>query len=309
MNFNYLGIPQCDQASSQQALNPLNGSADCLSAVGPVPGAFATTRRLRTDANTAFGEDVQRGYKQKAFFTSIDVDIIPKVLTATGGIRFYHYDEFEEGSEYYSESTSGASRMECLRPEAAWSSITSMVRVRPRACAASRSISSKSESGHRWRGNLTWHVTDDVMSYYTYSEGFRPGGFNRTNSLPGQAPSLAGVAPYSCAVPIVVVNGVATCPKKGTDLQFNKPAGYESDQLINQEIGIKSEWLDHRLIVQPVRLRHALEQRAAAVVRPGAPGQYDLRRQWSRSTRSRASRCSSSPGSDRRASRSRDRAR
>ena len=64
------------------------------------------TPSLRTNANTAFGEDAQRGYKQKAFFTSIDVDIIPKVLIATGGIRFYHYDEFEEGSEYYSESTS-----------------------------------------------------------------------------------------------------------------------------------------------------------------------------------------------------------
>jgi len=50
-------------------------------------------------------------------------------------------------------------------------------------------------------------------------------------------------------VPLVTVNGVLTCPKAGKDLQFNKPAGYESDQLINQEIGIKSEWLDHRLIV------------------------------------------------------------
>ena len=54
---------------------------------------------------------MQRGYKQKAFFTSIDVDLIPKVLTATGGIRFYHYDEFEEGSEYYSADAA---------PAAAW---------------------------------------------------------------------------------------------------------------------------------------------------------------------------------------------
>ena len=105
MNFNYLGIPQCDQVNLTNALSSPDGSADCVSAVGPVPGAFATAPGLRTDANTAFGEDVQRGYKQRAFFTSIDLDLIPKVLTATGGIRFYHYDEFEEGSEYYSEST------------------------------------------------------------------------------------------------------------------------------------------------------------------------------------------------------------
>ena len=48
--------------------------------------------------NTAFGEDIQRGYKQTAVFTSIDYDIIPKVLTVTGGTRWYHYREFEIGS-------------------------------------------------------------------------------------------------------------------------------------------------------------------------------------------------------------------
>ena len=31
--------------------------------------------------------------------------------------------------------------------------------------------------------------------------------------------------------------------------QFNKPVGYESDSLTNNEIGIKTEWWDHRLIV------------------------------------------------------------
>jgi iron complex outermembrane recepter protein len=72
------------------------------------------------------------------------------------------------------------------------------------------------------------------MTYYTYSEGFRPGGFNRTNSLPGKTPSLAGVAPFTAG---------------GKDFQFNKPSGFESDQLTNHEIGIKSEWLEHRLIV------------------------------------------------------------
>ena len=29
--------------------------------------------------------------------------------------------------------------------------------------------------------------------------------------------------------------------------QYLKPAGYESDDLINNEVGVKSEWLDHRL--------------------------------------------------------------
>ena len=45
---------------------------------------------------------MQRGYKQTAFFGSVDFDLIPKVLTMTGGTRCYHYSEFEQGSEFYS---------------------------------------------------------------------------------------------------------------------------------------------------------------------------------------------------------------
>jgi iron complex outermembrane receptor protein len=226
MNFNYLGIPQCDQNALN---NALNGVADCLSAVGPYPGAYASDPSLRTNANTAFGEDAQRGYKQKAFFTSIDVDVIPKVLTATGGIRFYHYDEFEEGSEYYSESTSVAVKG---GPGLVVNHLNGVCTAAG-LCGFPMALS-KTESGHRWRGNLTWHVTDDIMSYYTYSEGFRPGGFNRTQSaLDGSNVVLKPEAPYYA---------------DGTGKQFYKPEGYSSDQLINQEVGVKSEWLNHRLL-------------------------------------------------------------
>jgi iron complex outermembrane receptor protein len=226
MNFNYLGIPQCspDVLARQQA-----GGPDCLSAVGPVPGAFATAPGLRTDASTAFGEDVQRGYKQRAAFISADFDVIPKVLTVTGGARFYHYDEYEHGSEYYSETTSTIKNV-----------ISGAVVDHPNGVCTAAGLCGfpinldKSESGHRLRGNVTWHVTSDIMTYYTYSEGFRPGGFNRTSSLPGKPPSLAGVAPFTAG---------------GKDFQFNKPVGFDSDQLTNHEIGIKSEWLDRRLIV------------------------------------------------------------
>ncbi len=36
-------------------------------AVGPLPGSFASDPSLRTNSGTAFGEDEQRGYKQRAF--------------------------------------------------------------------------------------------------------------------------------------------------------------------------------------------------------------------------------------------------
>ena len=228
MNFNYLGIPQCSEAVL--AANAAGGP-DCLSAVGPVPGAFASHPGLRTDTNTAFGEDVQRGYKQRAVFASIDFDIIPKVLTITGGARFYKYDEYEHGSEYYSETTSS------IKNGIQGAVVDHLNGACTAAGLCGFPISlDKSESGHRFRGNATWHVTRDIMAYYTYSEGFRPGGFNRTSSLPGQAPVLGGVAPYSTV-------------SAAHDQQFNKPAGFDSDQLQNHEIGIKSAWFEHRLIV------------------------------------------------------------
>jgi iron complex outermembrane receptor protein len=221
MNFNYLGIPQCSPTNLAAAAA---GGPSCLSAVGPVPGSFATDPSLRLDANTAFGEDEQRGYKQRAAFASVDIDLIPKVLTLTGGARFYTYDEFEHGSEYYSESTS-----------------TGLVVNHANGVCTAAGLCGfpinldKSESGHRLRGNLSYHITPDMMAYYTYSEGFRPGGFNRTNSLPGQPPILSGVAPAIAG--------------DSASKQLNKPAGYTSDNLINNEIGFKSEFFEHRLVL------------------------------------------------------------
>ena len=102
MNFNYLPIPQCTPANLAIALTPTG--ADCLSSVGPMPGNFASNPATRATADTAFGEDVHRGYRQTALFGSLDFDLIPKVLTITGGTRYYHYSEYEAGSEFYSES-------------------------------------------------------------------------------------------------------------------------------------------------------------------------------------------------------------
>jgi iron complex outermembrane recepter protein len=239
MNFNYLGIPQCDEANLAVALA---GGADCLSAVGPTPGSFATTPGLRTGANTAFGEDVQRGYKQTAAFTSIDLDLIPKVLTVSGGIRWYHYDEFEHGSEYFSETSSGGLVLNHLNG----------VCTAAHLCGFPINLD-KSETGHRWQGNLTWHVTNDVMAYYTYSEGFRPGGFNRTNSSVGVAPNRVGVARYCGNIGGVQNAADPRCLPGGSLFglntnQFEVPLGYESDKLINNEIGFKSEFFEHQLI-------------------------------------------------------------
>jgi len=230
MNFNYLGIPQCNTAA-QAAAGAAGTGPDCLSAVGPVPGSFATDPSLRTNRGNAFGEDEQRGYKQRAFFASIDFDLIPKVLTATAGGRVYHYDEFEHGSEWYSESTSSGYILDHLNG----------VCLQKGLCGFPINLDT-SEQGSRWRANLTWHITPDVMAYYTFSQGFRPGNFNRTYSLPNGQVFLKQEIPY-CTFP----GGVKTCVANSD--QYEKPAGVKSDNLINNEVGFKSEFFEHRLLI------------------------------------------------------------
>jgi outer membrane receptor protein involved in Fe transport len=76
------------------------------------------------------------------------------------------------------------------------------------------------ESGFKSRANLTWHITSDILTYLTWSQGFRPGFFNRNGGeekIPG--PDLVN--------------------------QFVIPSAYHSDDLTNYEFGWKSEFLDH----------------------------------------------------------------
>jgi outer membrane receptor protein involved in Fe transport len=206
MNFNYKTIPSCTPGN----LAASEGGGDpCVSDVGPLAGTTATHPGLRGDS-TAFGEDLQRGYKQTAFFGSFDYDLIPKVLTLTGGTRWYHYDEFETGSEYYT-STSCANKPNGGCPTAGKNLDAIGLK--------------KTYNGFRSRGNLTWHVTEDVMVYGTYSQGYRPGGFNRETGK-----SLVAKGP----------DGVK---------QLFKPSSYSPDTLTNYEVGVKSEFLDHKVQV------------------------------------------------------------
>jgi len=204
MNFNYKTDPACNPANLTAALA---GGPICVADVRPSPAATLNDPSIRSDA-TAFGEDTQRGYNQYAFFGSADYDIIPDVLTITGGARWYQYREYEVGSQY--------------------GTTTGCVNVPDGQCAGgviniNANNDRKTYSGVKGRGNITWHITPDIMAYYTFSQGFRPGAFNRASGA--VAPGAGGVA------------------------QFNKPNAYGPDSLQNQEIGMKGTFLDNRLQV------------------------------------------------------------
>jgi iron complex outermembrane recepter protein len=194
LNWLYKTLPACTTTVT----------VGCLTDVGPAPGSSASDPSTRND-NIAFFNDVHRGYKQYAFFTSLDFDLIPKVLTVTGGTRYYNFDNTETGAVTGSFGCYEAGLPPCL------ASATNV---------DAENLHTKYK-GFKSRANVTWHILPDVLVYYTWSQGFRPGAFNRNSA---------------CYIP----------DSKGTPL-YCSPLAFTSDNLTNNEIGWKTEFFDHRL--------------------------------------------------------------
>ena len=201
MNFNYRTVPSCGEQNNLAVA--LAGGAPCFGNVETAPGATANVPGVRGDT-TGFGEDVQRGYDQQAAFASLDFDIIPQVLTISGGTRYFNYNETERGSQY---GTNGA----CLNVLTCFHGID-----------IDNNNDNVSYSGFKSRAGVQWHVNRDTMLYYTFSQGFRPGGFSRGSR--DKAPDVNGVP------------------------QYHTPNGYAPDSLTNNEVGLKTQLFDHRLL-------------------------------------------------------------
>jgi len=204
LNWLYKTMPPC---VATQAGAP-STSIGCLTNIGPIPGSSLNNPDLIRGDNVAFFNDIKRGYTQRAFFLSVDFDILPKVLTVTAGTRYYHFDNEEKGAVVGSFGAPG-----CYQAGA------------PPCLNVATNIDAEnlktSYTGFKSRANVTWHISPDVLAYYTWSQGFRPGAFNRFS---------AKYIPDAQGIP-----------------QYVSPFSYESDNLTNNEIGWKSELFNHRL--------------------------------------------------------------
>jgi len=224
-DWSYRSIPAC--TSDGAAGTP--GNTGCLSNVATGGGSNLSNPGFRND-NVAFFEDAQRGYKQTAFFASADFDIIPKVLTLTAGARRYKYRVvqtgwvtgsfgcFESGT---APCTYYGNNMDAKNLDASYSGTTG-------------------------RANLTWHITPDVMVYFTWSQGYRPGGFNRAG-------------------------GTALTGTDGKP-QFLKPLAFAPDTLDNTELGWKTELLDHRIQINGSIYQEKWKNVQTALFNPGVFG-------------------------------------
>jgi iron complex outermembrane receptor protein len=200
-----------------------------FSPLQPPAGSSVNNSSVR-DPDDAFYDDVKRGYNQLAGFGSVDFDIIPKTLTLTAGTRYYKMDTYETGAKQgsfgcragglYADASTPATTSE---PCDNGTNLNTLVVPPGNAAYSDADIGlRKRYTGFRSRANLTWHVTDDALVYYTWSQGFRPGGFNRASGF---------VAPATS--PLVNI--------------FETPIGFKPDTLTNNEFGWKTQWLDHRI--------------------------------------------------------------
>jgi outer membrane receptor protein involved in Fe transport len=215
----YKSVPTCSPSYD----------VNCFNNVQPWPGGFANDPNERGD-NTGFFDDTERSIIQRAFFGSFDADIIPKTLIFTAGTRYYHFDESEIGGDvgsfycknfyvttYYGPCTSATNG----NGKQGGIGIAGSAPYGTNLNGAS--FNHSTYDGFRSRANLSWHATDDVLLYYTWSQGFRPGGFNRGSKY--------------------------TQPDATGAYQYQTPTNYSPDTLINNEVGFKTEFLSHRVQV------------------------------------------------------------
>jgi iron complex outermembrane receptor protein len=147
------------------------------------------------NTDTLWLTDQQRTDIDKALFGELTFDITDK-LSVTGGVRFFDSENSLKGFFGYSAVFSGMTgESQCFDPTP----------FRHAPCI--NLDKTVKEDGNTKRLNFSYHATDDVMLYATWSEGFRPGGINRKGTIPP----------------------------------------YKADFLTNIEVGFKTTWANNRV--------------------------------------------------------------
>lgn len=202
----YKTLPECPDTGTSVG--------DCFLHLDPLAApAFQSAtfnNPNRRDPNVGFFNDFTREYTQFAAFASVDFDILEN-LTLTLGTRYFDIENSMRGARmgsFYCKTYGSGATGPCLTP------FGTNVDEQP--------DNQNQADGFRSRANLSWQVNDDVMLYATWSESYRPGGFNRGSA---------------CGVRDPATNAQQWC----------FPTSYESDDLTNIEVGWKSIFADNRV--------------------------------------------------------------
>ncbi len=171
-----------------------------------------------------FFNDVQRRDKQFAAYGEASFDIIPEKLIFTGGLRYYNEKAAINGSSNGSFGGARGVYNAATRTYSAAASPPKTFNVSANLNQLYADASPAKYDGVLYKANLTYRIGDGSLVYATYSDGFRPGGFNRR----------------PCKVPST------TCP---TNADFVRLGTYVPDKVQNYEVGGKFSLLDRRLQV------------------------------------------------------------
>ncbi|MEO7787328.1 MAG: TonB-dependent receptor [Sphingomicrobium sp.] len=188
----------------------------------PAPAVNAYDTSVRP-VNVGFFNDVQRRDRQFAIYGEASFDIIPNALTLTGGLRYYNEKASQNGSSATSFGTGARGIYNALTGTYSASATPPLYYgISANLNTLLAGVSPTTYHGLLKKGNLTYKFGNGSLAYITYSDGFRPGGFNRK----------------PCSV------GSSTCP---TAADFAKLAVYTPDKVKNYEIGAKLSLLDRTL--------------------------------------------------------------
>jgi len=174
----------------------------------------------RRNSHEGFFDDFQRTYTQSAAYLSVDFDILDN-LTLTLGTRYYSIDNEMLGANmgsFYCKVYGTGESGPCTGALYGYGDVlapygTNLDEQHPH---------SSSSDGFKSRANISWKITNDVMVYTTWSEGYRPGGFNRGST---------------CGLRDVNTNVFQWCT----------PLSYDSDDLTNYEAGWKTTLFNNHL--------------------------------------------------------------
>lgn len=165
----------------------------------PIPGATSSNPNTRPPG-VVFFNDFTRTKKELSIFGQLSYDITDDI-TASVGARHYDIEIGLKGSSNFANRDYGSG-------DADWGRNVDEILGDSSPADLSDTI---------FKINLQWNVSDTAMVYGTWSEGYRPGGFNR--------------------------NGGASKP--GSDRAV--PNYYQSDEVTNLEFGWKTSLLDQTL--------------------------------------------------------------
>ena len=177
-----------------------------------------------------FFNDVTRKDRQLAVYGEASYDVVPDKLTITAGARYYDEKASMTGSSnmsfprYASSATPGCPANpggRAVYNPATGTYSPSATPPQYYSCSANLAetlagLSPGKFSGVIFKGNVTYKFGEGSLAYATYSEGFRPGGFNRK----------------PCNALTAACNGLKQ---------------YVPDNVTNYEIGWKLSLLDRKL--------------------------------------------------------------